>query len=454
MTIGHDALGRRVETVEYWNAASNSAMSTPRHIRHVFDGLQTIEEHVCDSGVTEGECDSPGWSLARAFVWGDSGRFPEPVAMIDYTGLGLEEAGEAEVFHYLHDALGSVIGLTDADGELVERYTYDPYGRTYIENPSGSTWIANGSVPILDGHGATTPAYSAFGNPFMWTGQRFDSAIGLYHFHFRTYSPALGRWLQRDPIGQAVGLNLYEYVLSNPTGILDSLGLSPKSAEGKALLEELKKLCDKGCNKECSEENPGPTSQGCEGKKSESSQESQSQPAPTPQTDCEKDCKTDCYKEADELATLVEETLEDCKIGGNCLSLASILNKVFSNQEWSFFEMGSIRPIIENPEEKPRAHVVTTIGLKSDRFGETNTELDGKTYRDWEVLIDPVKWNHPSAVAEPGKPWRPHIVDKNNFRDIHPSSNNEEYHPFGPPAKIVPHPHFRDRKGRNPWRRP
>ena len=33
---------------------------------------------------------------------------------------------------------------------------------------------------------------SAFGNPFMFTGQRHDSDFGLHHFYARSYSPELG----------------------------------------------------------------------------------------------------------------------------------------------------------------------------------------------------------------------------------------------------------------------
>ena len=37
---------------------------------------------------------------------------------------------------------------------------------------------------------------SSIGNPFAWSGQRFDAATGTYHFWARTYSPVLGRLQQ------------------------------------------------------------------------------------------------------------------------------------------------------------------------------------------------------------------------------------------------------------------
>lgn len=40
------------------------------------------------------------------------------------------------------------------------------------------------------------------------------------------YDPTLGRWLSRDPIEEAGGLNLYGYVGNSPTGYIDPLGLA------------------------------------------------------------------------------------------------------------------------------------------------------------------------------------------------------------------------------------
>jgi RHS repeat-associated protein len=52
-----------------------------------------------------------------------------------------------------------------------------------------------------------------------------ESATGLYAFLFRTYSPSLGRWLQRDPEEYVDGVNLYEYVHGDPLSYVDPLGL-------------------------------------------------------------------------------------------------------------------------------------------------------------------------------------------------------------------------------------
>ena len=53
----------------------------------------------------------------------------------------------------------------------------------------------------------------------------FDSETGLYYYGYRFYSPALVRWLSRDPIGEEGGLNLYTFCLNVAVNSFDSVGL-------------------------------------------------------------------------------------------------------------------------------------------------------------------------------------------------------------------------------------
>jgi len=66
---------------------------------------------------------------------------------------------------------------------------------------------------------------SIIGNPYMFTGRRFDSETGLYYYRARYYDPYIGRFLQTDPIGYYGGLNLYTYVDNNPVNWIDPWGL-------------------------------------------------------------------------------------------------------------------------------------------------------------------------------------------------------------------------------------
>jgi RHS repeat-associated protein len=61
---------------------------------------------------------------------------------------------------------------------------------------------------------------------------RNDPETQLYYVRNRMYNPALGRWVQRDPIGYSGGINLYEYVGGRAAGNRDALGLQSGSLPG------------------------------------------------------------------------------------------------------------------------------------------------------------------------------------------------------------------------------
>ena len=52
----------------------------------------------------------------------------------------------------------------------------------------------------------------------------FDSETGLYYYGYRFYSPTLMRWLNRDPIGEEGGLNLYGFCGNNVVANIDAFG--------------------------------------------------------------------------------------------------------------------------------------------------------------------------------------------------------------------------------------
>jgi RHS repeat-associated protein len=62
-------------------------------------------------------------------------------------------------------------------------------------------------------------------NPFRFSTKYHDVEVGLYYYGYRYYSPNLGRWTTRDPIGEEGGLNLYGFVRNTPMNLVDRYGL-------------------------------------------------------------------------------------------------------------------------------------------------------------------------------------------------------------------------------------
>lgn len=127
-------------------------------------------------------------------------------------------------YYYHNNDLNSVELMTDQQGNLAEKYDYDVYGKLAISDASGTP--LNGSLT---------------GNRFGFTGQTFDSLTGATKFFFREYNTETGLFNQRDPIGYADGMGMYQYVHNNPANGVDALGLKdcpPETYFGPANAEQ------------------------------------------------------------------------------------------------------------------------------------------------------------------------------------------------------------------------
>ncbi|MDR1349700.1 MAG: hypothetical protein LBJ59_02755 [Zoogloeaceae bacterium] len=122
----------------------------------------------------------------------------QPVAYYFHEGA-YRPAGKKKEY-YAKDHLGSIRDVLDESGKSLARYDYDPYGKL-IGNPK------------------TPPE-------FGYAGMQYHAPSGLYLTKYRVYDPNTGRWLSRDPIGEAGGINLYGYVGGNPASFVDPLGLA------------------------------------------------------------------------------------------------------------------------------------------------------------------------------------------------------------------------------------
>jgi len=128
--------------------------------------------------------------------------------------------------YYLFDALGSVTGLTDATGEITERYDYEPYG---TPAPRSVGQWANTDDAASFGDDADVPT-SQFG---FAAGYR--SVGGLYHYGQRYYDPDSMRWTQPDPLEQTGDLregDRYLYVGGDPINLIDPSGLHSRGTDG------------------------------------------------------------------------------------------------------------------------------------------------------------------------------------------------------------------------------
>ncbi len=92
---------------------------------------------------------------------------------------------------------GSNIVLTDDNQNVLARYEYEVFGA--IRNQTGTS-----------------------DNTRKFTGKEFDADSNLYYYAARYYDPYIGRFTQRDPVGD--GVNWYVYTYNNPLKYVDPTG--------------------------------------------------------------------------------------------------------------------------------------------------------------------------------------------------------------------------------------
>jgi len=112
-------------------------------------------------------------------------------------------------YFFTRDHLGSVREMTESSQAIRARHDYDPYGRrTRISGDLEAN--------------------------FAFTGHYYHAVSGLYLTLYRAYDSDIGRWLNRDPIMEESGINLYGFVRNAPTQFVDPFGDAEQGAPAPA----------------------------------------------------------------------------------------------------------------------------------------------------------------------------------------------------------------------------
>lgn len=157
-----------------------------------FNGqLQEIEERNSGGSVTQQLVQSPVY--VNAYISRDRDA--------DNNGTLDEHLG------FTQDANFNVTGVTNSSGGIVTYFSYDSYGQRTVYNTSWSSTTDSRNIQ------------QAF------QGGKQDAITHLLHFGIRDLHVMLQIWIQPDIRGGFVdGMNLYQYVQSNPAVLADATG--------------------------------------------------------------------------------------------------------------------------------------------------------------------------------------------------------------------------------------
>lgn len=237
--LWYDYLGRRIIRVStVWDSSLHTPVSD--FLYFIYDGSNAVE--VVDTGAYQ------NYKLRTQYAWGldlsgslqGAGGIGGLLAALE-TNQTSSTTADDKSYWYFYDANGNVGQTLDATDPnnitLAARYEYDPYGNTIT------------SVGPYAGNSVSSLAGPAGANRFRFSTKWLDSELaiggqygqgggvfgrtGLHYYGHRYYSPTLGRWINRDQIGEKGGPNLYGFVHQDavnkydPDGrYTDSLGIS------------------------------------------------------------------------------------------------------------------------------------------------------------------------------------------------------------------------------------
>ena len=139
----------------------------------------------------------------------------------DETGISAFRIN-SNIYYYLKDLTGLILGIYNSDGVIVARYVYDAFGNHKVYDGS---YNAN-----------TNDSFIGNINPFRYKSYYYDKESNLYYLNSRYYSPIYYRFISIDDIdylkSESInGINLYTYCGNDPINYTDGSGHMPKWAQ-------------------------------------------------------------------------------------------------------------------------------------------------------------------------------------------------------------------------------
>jgi RHS repeat-associated protein len=187
LVFQYDDKGRRIRKTVYENGSSTPSLD----LKFLYDGWNLL----CELNATNN-------NLVRSYIWA-----------LDLSG-SVQNAG----------GVGGLIAIKDASG-IAHFAGYDGNGNVamLVNGPSGGVSAQYEYDPFGRNTRATGPLASS--SPFLFSTKFNDSQSGFCSFGHRIYSPSFGRWLSRDKVGEAGGLNIYGFCGNAPITTFDLNGL-------------------------------------------------------------------------------------------------------------------------------------------------------------------------------------------------------------------------------------
>src|SRR6266498_3590765 len=190
----YDGRGRLRQRQDYtWYGGNPPGWITGPAICYIYDGMRVIQERDAFN--------TPTVSYTRGSDLSGTLEGAGGIGGLLARSHGYSSGSWTNHNFYHADGNGNITYLVNSSQSVAAIYRYDPFG-----NP------------------VSTSGTLASANTYRFSSKERHPNSGMYYYGYRWYDPNLQRWLNRDPIGEKGGLNLYVYVRNAPFTFIDSFG--------------------------------------------------------------------------------------------------------------------------------------------------------------------------------------------------------------------------------------
>ena len=191
--FNYDGFGRLRKRTEF--SYNGSAWIAGATTEYIYDGARVIQERDTNN--------TPTVSYTRGSDLSGSLQGAGGIGGLLARSSGYS-SGNWSTNHFYHaDGSGNVTYLQDSSQAMAATYRYDAFGNTLS---SSGTWAA--------------------ANVYRFSSQQIHINSGMYMYLYRCYDPGMQRWINRDPLGELGGINLYAFAGNGGPNRVDFYGRS------------------------------------------------------------------------------------------------------------------------------------------------------------------------------------------------------------------------------------
>lgn len=205
MEYSYDSMGRRILSKHFrWNA-EQMEWEWESTVKFLYLGWHLLREERLSKTMETAEVYQYVWGMDLSEMRGASlsvsTNAPDSISG-GSGGLLAIYLPDGRTVLPQYDENGNIVAYYDAfSKECVAHYEYGPFGELLM-----AVGVESSNLKFRFSTKYTDPS-------------------SLIYYGYRYYDPMTGRWINRDPIGERGGVNLYSFVNNNPISLWDSLGL-------------------------------------------------------------------------------------------------------------------------------------------------------------------------------------------------------------------------------------